>query len=753
MADSPARAPSSATPSDSPPSWHDFAVTGMRCGGCASGLKRRLEADPRVASAMVDIASHEARIGWVGAAESASTDMTELVQQAGYEAKPLDQGLTEAETSVSTAGLKALIALVLALPLMAPMVLMPLGIHWHLPMWAQAALASVAVFGPGLGFHLGAVSAIRRRAGSMDVLISLGTVSALAVSLWGWLAPPVSGNLNYFEAPAAIIAFVLIGKLIEARATASAGSALDGLMALQPETAERKTDDGAYEVIAAADLATGDVIRIKPGGRVPADARILSGQADFDEAAITGESLAIAKGVDQTIPAGALAANGAVEAEVLRPVAASSLMVIARLIRQARATGSGQTQRLVDRVSGIFVPAVVILSILTFAGWWAVTGDVVSALMPALAVLVIACPCALGLATPIALMAATSVMARNGILLTRPGLLEPGGAVARLGTETSSLIAFDKTGTLTTGKPSVAHLTCHGVQRADALSLAATLQQGSEHPLATAVMDLAAQEGTALQPCDSYQSVAGAGVKGVIDGQDCLLGRPDWVMQQLALPSLAEELEAALEQADRNGHSAALLAQDGAAVALFAFADKPRAEASGALQALQSQGKRLVLLSGDRPAAVTSTAGGLGLTAALGGLTPEDKLQRIVQAQAEGTHVTMVGDGVNDSPALARADLGIAMGSGTDVARAVAPVVLMRNDLGLLPRLVDMARAARSTIIRNLVLAFAYNVIAIPVAMAGLLTPAWAAAAMALSSISVTLSALWLMRPRQDHLT
>ena len=609
------------------------------------------------------------------------------------------------------------------------MLLMAVGLPWHWPVWVEIALATPVQVWIGRRFYAAAWRALRARSGNMDQLVALGTSAAFGYSLWlVWAHGPHAAGHLYFEASAVIITLVLAGKALESRAKRSAAAALTALMALRPQTV-RVLRAGKEAEVPVGDVALGEMVIVRPGERVAVDGTIVKGSSDFDESLITGESMPVTRGPGAQAVAGALNAGGMVRIRAERVGTDTTLSRIARMVADAQ-TGKAPIQRLVDRIAGIFVPVVLVIAAATVAGWLAVGGTVEQAVVAAVSVLVIACPCALGLATPTALVAGTGSAARAGILIRDIEALERAHGV--------TMVVFDKTGTLTEGAPALVALHADGMEDDTALALGASAQRGSEHPLGRAMLAAAEARGLTLADPEDFAATVGEGVAATVDGHAVRVGKASFT--GAPGPALAAR-GAALEA---EGATVTWIAVDDATVALAAFADAPRPDAKAAVAALKARGLSVMLLSGDAQAPAARLAATLGIDRVAAGVRPEGKTETVRALMAEGQRVAMVGDGVNDAPALAAADVGVAMGSGADVAREAAGVTLMRAQPLLVPAALDIAGATARTIRQNLAFAFLYNVVCIPVAALGLLSPAVAGAAMALSSISVVTNALRL---------
>ncbi|MFN3585937.1 MAG: heavy metal translocating P-type ATPase [Moraxellaceae bacterium] len=718
----------------------DLAVSGMTCASCAGRVEKALTGVPGVVAARVNLASDTARITHVpGVAPSA---LVAAVTAAGYGAEPVAAQRPEAQAQDGST--RALVAgLVLSLPLVLPMLAMPFGLDLMLPGGLQFLLATSVQFWLGARFYRAGWQALRARTGNMDLLVAIGTSAAYGLSVWQLLAGHAAhGGHLYFEASAVVITLVRLGKWLEARAKRQTTAAIRALEALRPETA-RVLRDGAEVELPVAELRAGDRVRLRPGERVPADGLIEEGHTLMDEALLTGESRPQPRGPGERVTAGAINGDGVLRVRVEAVGDDTRLARIIRLVADAQA-GKAPIQRLVDKVSAVFVPGVVAIAALTFLGWWVAGAGLETALINAVAVLVIACPCALGLATPTALMAGTGVAAQRGILIGDVEALEI--------THRIRTVAFDKTGTLTRGRPALVQVLAaagegNAASAADAaLRHAARLQAGSTHPLAQAVLAAATEKAIAFAPAEALTALPGRGVRGRLDDGDWLFGNRALMEEQgiatAALAARADALEA-------EGCTVSWLAPAGAAsaAALLAFRDQLRPESPAAVAALRALGIRTVMLTGDSAGAAAPIAAAVGIDEVVAGIVPEEKARAVRRLQQHGV-VAMVGDGINDAPALAAADVGMAMGDGSDVAMHTARVTLMRSDPRLIAESIALSRATWRTIRQNLFWAFAYNVVGIPLAAAGLLNPVFAGAAMAFSSVSVVGNALRLKRWR-----
>jgi Cu+-exporting ATPase len=704
-----------------------LGVEGMSCASCTARVEQALAALPDVVEARASLAAEAATLLVLQGFRA--EDAAAALRRAGY-------GLRGSEAEAASRGASDtpwLVALaLLAAPFLVGMAGMALGRHWMPDGWVQLALATPIQLVFGARFYRGGLAALRAGTGNMDLLVAIGTSAAYLLSLYMLLTGHDDHHL-YFEASSLIIAFVWLGRALERRAKRATGAAIADLLALAPKQARRLRDDGSEEDIPAEFLRADDRVAMRPGERIPADGIVTDGRAGVDEAALTGESRPVEKNPGDAVSTGTIALDGRIVLRVTAIGGETRLARVAALVAAAQSSRA-PVQKLVDRVSAVFVPVALGIAALTLAAWLAAGAEAEAAIIAAVSVLVIACPCALGLATPAAIMAGVGAAARAGILVRDADALERAARIR--------LVAFDKTGTLTEGRPRLAALhPAPGVARDWALAAAARLQAASEHPLARALAE--ASPGAA--PADAFRALPGRGVEGVVDGRALALGSPRLLAERGADATPLADAAAAEAAA---GRTLAWLIADGRALALLAFEDGLRDGAADAVAALHARGIGTLLLSGDHPAAARAAAALLGVTEAEGALLPEDKQARIAALTAAGRHVAMVGDGVNDAPALAAAECGIAMGSGTDVAIAAAHVTLLRPDPRLVPAALDLARATRRTVGRNLFWAFCFNTIGIPVAAFGALSPAVAGAAMAASSLMVLGNALLLSRWR-----
>jgi Cu+-exporting ATPase len=734
-------------------------LEGMSCASCAAAIDTVLARTPGVVAAAVNLASARARVEYLPDAV-APAELIARIGKAGFGAsvvRELDQAQTAARAQAERRAWRHELArfaaaLLLTLPLLAQMAgMFDLSALDHaldgqhaepLPRWLQLLLATPVQFWLGARFYRGGVAALRNGRANMDVLVALGTSMAYlysaAVTVFG-----LAGQHVYFEASAAIITLILLGRLLEARARRRTSAAIHALLALKPTTA-RVERDGMIVEVDAAELAVGDVFVVAAGERVPVDGEVLEGRSSVDEAMLSGEAMLVAKAPGSRLFAATVNQLGMLRARATGVGADTLLAQIVRMVDAAQGS-KAPVQRLVDRIAAVFVPAVIAIAALTLAATWALSGSFATALVHAVAVLVIACPCALGLATPTAIMVGTGVGARAGILIRNAEVLERA--------RTLTTLVLDKTGTLTEGRPQVTTMqVAQGGDAAALLRLAAALETGSTHPLAQAIVRRAADAGVrgavpAPRP-EAVQTLPGQGVRGRVEGRDVALGSLAW-MRELAVQVPDAALLQTAEAAQARGQSVVGVALDGELAGIVAIADPLRDGAVEAVARLKARGIEVAMLSGDNRQVAQAVAAQAGIQRVLAEVLPQDKAAEVRRLQAErGAHVGMVGDGINDAPALAAADVSFAIGAGSDVAVEAADVVLVHGDLDGVATAIDLSAATLRKIRQNLFFAFVYNVLGIPLAAFGLLNPVIAGAAMALSSVSVLGNSLLLNRWR-----
>jgi Cu+-exporting ATPase len=719
-------------------------IEGMTCASCVARVEKALKKVPGVISAEVNLATESAALRTSGGVELSA--LSAAVEKAGYTARPASsQPATEAAPRPRRLPdwWPIAAASALTLPLVLPMIALLFGVSFTLDGWLQLALATPVQFWLGARFYRAGWKALKARAGNMDLLVALGTSAGYGLSVYLLFAHAGHGMHDhlYFEASAVVITLVLLGKWLETRAKRQTTEAIRALNALRPEVARVRGAEGDVE-LPVGQVQTGDLVVVRPGERVPVDGEVVEGSSQVDESLITGESLPVAKHAGDMLTGGSVNAEGLLIVRTTAVGAESTLARIVRLVESAQAK-KAPIQRLVDRVSEVFVPVVLGIALITLLGWGLATGDWTQAILNAVAVLVIACPCALGLATPTAIMAGTGVAARHGILIKDAEALE---IAHRIDT-----VAFDKTGTLTEGRPQLVAAEPALGDRGALLGASAAIQAGSEHPLARAVMQQAAAEFVHVPAAAQVRAVAGRGMAARVQGRELHLGSTRY-MNELGVGLAPLQARADVLQAE--GRTVSWLAdvtETPRLLGLLAFGDTLKATARQGVAALQAAGVKTVMVTGDNRGSAAAVGRALGIDRIEAEVLPEHKAGLVAELKQGGATVAMVGDGINDAPALAAADVGIAMSTGTDVAMHAAGVTLMRGDPALVAAAIDISRRTYGKIRQNLFWAFAYNVVGIPLAAFGLLNPMLAGAAMAFSSVSVVANALMLRRWKQQQ--
>ncbi|MEM5312528.1 heavy metal translocating P-type ATPase [Paraburkholderia sp. JHI869] len=715
----------------------ELGIEGMTCASCVGRVEKALLKVPGVSAASVNLATEKATIAAHGGVSFAT--LAAAIEKAGYVAKPVEAASAAPTAASLPQWWPVLAGTLLTLPLLLPMLLQLFSIEWELGGWVQLALATPVQFWLGARFYRAGWKAVKAGSGNMDLLVALGTSAAYGLSVF-LLWQHRNGDTPdlYFEASAAVITLVLLGKWLESRAKRQTADAIRSLNALRP-TVARVLVDGVEVSTPVEQVAVGDVVVIRPGERVPVDGEVIDGRSHINESLITGESLPVAKAVGDKVTGGSVNEEGVLQVRTLAIGTETTLARIIRMVESAQAA-KAPIQRIVDRVSAVFVPVVLGLALLTFVGWLIYNGDVQHAVISAVAVLVIACPCALGLATPTAIMAGTGVAARQGILIKDAEALEVAHSV--------TVVAFDKTGTLTEGKPSlVAIEAADGEDPDEVLRLAAALQKTSDHPLAHAVLDKVREQRIAVPATQEAKALPGRGVQGVVRGLPILLGSTRLMNESDAAPGALLSEAGRLEGEGRT--ISWLLAQEESqtrVLGLLAFGDTVKPASYAAVKRLRELGIRTVMLTGDNQGSANAVARDLGIDEVHAELLPGDKASIVEGLRKQGDIVAMVGDGLNDAPSLVAADVGLSMSTGTDVAMEAAGITLMRGDPRLVADSFDVSRRTYSKIKQGLFWAFAYNVLGIPLAALGLLNPVVAGAAMAFSSVSVVSNALMLRR-------
>ncbi|SDE42704.1 heavy metal translocating P-type ATPase [Rhodospira trueperi] len=722
---------------ESPTHTIDLDITGMTCAACSARVEKVLGKRDGVREVRVNLATERARVD-VTEGGASLEELITAVRKAGYEAaEHTEDGAAALDTTWGGDGRDRrdlAIGVIFTLPLLVEMIAMWVGLPFHLSPWLALALATPVQVVAGARFYVGAWKSLRAGTGNMDVLVALGTSAAYLFSLWRVVTGAADQGL-YFEGAAVVITLVLLGKGLEARAKGSAAAAIHALMRLRPDVARVEREDGSTAEVPLRQVAVGTVVLVRPGERVPVDGEILSGESQLDESLITGESLPVARSPGDAVIGGAVNGDGLLRVRARRAGGEGLLSRIIRLVEDAQAS-KAPVQRLVDQVAAVFVPAIVAIAAVTFGLWLALGGSGEAAFVAAVSVLVVACPCALGLATPTAIMVGTGLAARRGVLIKDAAALE--------GAHRVNTVVFDKTGTLTEGRPvlDAVAVTTPDLDADGLVSLAASAQQGSEHVLARAILEAADAKQLPLSAVEEFSALPGRGLSATVKGRPLLIGSRRLIAEQGPIDDSVETLARDLERGGRTVVWVA--ARSGPVLGLMALADPVKAGAAEAVAALKARGLTPALLTGDSRAVAETVAAQVGIDDVRAEVLPADKAEVVKALRAEGRIVAMVGDGINDAPALAAADVGVAMGSGTDVAMEAAGLTLMRGDPRLLVTALDLSRATYDRIRLNLGWAFLYNLAAVPAAALGYLSPAVAGAAMALSSVSVVTSSLML---------
>ncbi|MBI4139046.1 copper-translocating P-type ATPase [Candidatus Uhrbacteria bacterium] len=714
-------------------------IKGMHCASCAVTTEQTLQKTPGVQAANVNFAMQRAVVEYD---ENTATPehLAHAIREAGYQpvmeqpAQKMEHGAHQGTESHMEHGGYAttrelVTAFILVIPLVISMFTRPdIGVLFGRPAFEALTflVAWVLVAWLGRGFHLGTLNELRHGRANMDTLVTVGTGAAL---LWSTYAFLFGGDV-YFEVAGIIIVFLLLGKYLEAQQRQRAGQAIQALLGLHAKLAHRLKSDGTVEDVDPSVLQPGDRCRVKAGERIPTDGVISEGDSSIDESMLTGEPIPVEKHPKDSVYGATINGTGTFVMDVTVEPGKSALDAIVATVEHALSTKS-KVEKLVDRISSVFVPIVIGIALITF-GFWLLVFNIPlgEAIRHAVAVLIVACPCAMGLATPAAIMVGTGAGAKRGILVKDGSALEAARKI--------SVVIFDKTGTLTEGKPTVTDvLPSEGVDARRLLAIGSSLEAASEHPLAQAVLAKAASESVTQLPVENFQAVAGQGVKGMIDGKEALLGKPDWIDSLIG-----SQQPAALSTLRAQAKTVIAVAEDGKLLGYFAAQDRIKPDAAAAMKALHDMNIEAALLTGDHRATGEAVAKEIGITSVMAEVTPTQKADEVKKIQAQGKKVAFVGDGLNDAPALAQSDLGIAVGTGTDVAIATGQLVLMGGSPTKAAESIRLSRLTFRSIKQNLFWAFFYNVLLIPLAAFGVLNPIFASFAMAMSSVSVLTNSL-----------
>lgn len=727
----------------------EFDVVGMTCSACANRIEKRISKMEGVADATINFALETLTVQYDDA-QTKPADMMEAIHKMGYELHPKqsnEQKVNHREEEIRRQTRKFIFSLMLTIPLFWTMVThfeflsfiyMP---KLFMNPWVQLALATPVQFIIGAQFYRGAYLSLKNKSANMDVLVALGTSAAYFYSLyltWEWVQAGRIGMPElYYEASAVIITLILLGKLFEARAKGRTSQAIQKLLGLQPKTA-RVYRDGAEVEIPIEQVLVGDLVLVKPGEKIPVDGEIVEGYSSVDESMLTGESIPIDKNIGDPVIGATMNKNGSLKIKATKVGKETALAQIVKVVEEAQGS-KADIQRLADKLSGIFVPIVVVIALLTFFIWYFVIepGDLRSALIPTISILVIACPCALGLATPTSIMAGSGRAAEMGLLFKSGEHLE--------NTQSIDTIVVDKTGTVTKGEPTLTDvLVDKDFTEEELLNLAATAESQSEHPLAQAIVRGAIEKGMTLGQVNKFNAIPGYGIQASVNHQNILVGTRKLMKQHNII--LTEYVQRSMEKLELDGKTAMLIAVDGKLAGIIAVADTVKETSQEAVARMKALGLEVIMLTGDNQHTAEAIAKQVGISRVIAEVLPEQKREEIKKLQKQGKKVAMVGDGINDAPALATADIGMAVGTGTDVAIEAADITLMRGDLNSVADAIIMSRKTMRNIKQNLFFAFFYNSVGIPIAALGFLAPWLAGAAMAFSSVSVVLNALRLQK-------
>ncbi|MEC2072670.1 heavy metal translocating P-type ATPase [Alkalihalophilus marmarensis] len=726
----------------------EFDVSGMTCAACANRIEKRMNKLEGVSSANVNFALETLSVEYDNRAIKPN-DMVETIKKLGFTLIPKQDAretVDHKEKEIEKQYGKFIFSAILTLPLLWTMVThFEMTAFLYMPgmfmnPWVQLALATPVQFIVGAQFYKGAYQALKNKSANMDVLVALGTSAAYFYSIylgWEWMAAGGQGMPElYFEAAAVIITLIVLGKLFEVRAKGRTSQAIQKLLGLQAKTARVIRNEEEVE-IPAEEVIVGDVVIIKPGEKVPVDGELIEGRSAIDESMITGESIPVDKSIGDPVIGATINKNGSIKVKATKVGRDTALSQIVKVVEEAQGS-KADIQRLVDKVSGIFVPVVVAIAIATFLIWYFIVapGDLRQALIPMISILVIACPCALGLATPTSIMAGSGRAAEMGLLFKGGEHLE--------NTQNIQTVVLDKTGTVTKGQPELTDVEiAKGFTEEDVLYYVGSAEKHSEHPLAQAIVKGIKEKGIILNDSTDFEAVPGYGIRAVVDNKEILAGTRNLMKQHSVSMKNADSL---MEELENQGKTAMLIAVEGQFAGIIAVADTVKETSIEAIERMHDLGLEVIMLTGDNKRTAKAIASQVGITHVIAEVIPEQKSSEVKKLQEQGKKVAMVGDGINDAPALAVADIGMAIGTGTDVAIEAADITLMRGDLNSVADAIHMSRKTMKNIKQNLFFAFIYNTSAIPIAAVGLLAPWVAGAAMAFSSVSVVLNALRLQK-------
>ena len=717
-----------------------FNIVGMHCASCVVRNERSLKKIKGVHSAVVNFGTHSATVEYD---ENLVTEKTlyEAIIKNGY--KVLTEEFTQQhkemiKKELRVAKQKAMWAIILSVPsVVLAMFAIDLPFHiagYNLSVWMQAVLSVLVVVGLGWEFHIGMFKQAKMKFANMDTLISLGTLAAIFYSIW---AMAVHEMHLYFETGAVIAALILLGRYFEAKSRGQASEAIEKLLQLGAKTA-RIIENGQEREVPVEQVVAGNILLVKPGEKIPVDGKVIKGETNVDESMLTGESMPVGKHVNDFVFGATINLNGVVQIEATKVGQDTVLAQIVKMVAEAQVK-KAPIQKLADKISGIFVPIVLGIAVLTAIGWYFATGDIAQSIIPAVAVLIIACPCSLGLATPTAIMVGTGLGAKRGILIKNGEALEKGKKV--------DVVVFDKTGTLTEGKPKVTNIVpcAEDITAENILIFAGSLEKLSEHPLAQAVVNAAKEKNIALQEIHEFKNLAGRGVKGRI-GNDLLLVGSGRLMREFGIST--EACKQKMEELENQAKTVIAISHNEKIIGILAIADTLKEDAKDAVEKLRLAGIETVMITGDNRRTAEAIAKQVGIEKVFSEVLPQDKAEKVKILQGDGLKVAFVGDGINDAPALVQADLGIAIGTGTDIAIEAGNIVLVKGHPLKVVEALALARITFRTIKQNMFWAFFYNVAALPLAAFGLLNPMIAAGAMAFSSVSVVGNSLRIKRQK-----